>query len=273
MRLDLHLHTRASDGAWAPAQVVREALRAGLDVLAVTDHDTTAGVAEASDAARSAGVRLITGCELSSTHDGRDLHVLGYGVDPDAPALRAYEARTADRRRARMAEMVDRLGGLDVPVALDRVLEIAGDEGVVGRPHLAEALVEAGHARDLSEAFDRWIGDAQPGFVPTALHTPADVISVIREAQGVPIWAHPAAEQVDALLPELVEAGLEGIEAYRPGHAPRQTRRLLDRAASLGLLVSGGSDWHGPERGPPLGGFWVSDRQVAALLERLSITL
>ncbi len=271
MRLDLHLHTRASDGAWSPADVVREAARAGLDALAITDHDTTAGVAEAREAAREVGATLVVGCELSSTQEGRDVHVLGYGIDLAFPALVAYEQRTSGRRRARMAEMVERLADLGLPVRLERVFEIAGGEGVVGRPHLAQALVEAGHAVDLPDAFDRWIGDRQPGFVPTALHAPADVIEVIRDAGGVPVWAHPASDQLDLLLPELIEAGLEGLEAYRPGHTPRQTRRLLDRAAAAGLLVSGGSDWHGPDRGDALGSFWVTERQVAALLERLAV--
>jgi hypothetical protein len=266
MRLDLHLHTTASDGSWPPEAVVRQARAGGLDVIAITDHDTTAGLDAAATAARASGMRLVPGCELSSTHEGRDVHVLGYGVDPDADALRRYEARAGDRRRARMAEMVERLGSLGVVVSLERVLELASEEGVVGRPHLARALVEAGHARELPEAFDRLIGDGQPAFVPTALHTPADVIEVIGAAGGVAVWAHPPADLLDPLLPSLVGAGLRGIEAYRPGHSPRRTRRILDRAAQAGLVVSGGSDWHDPERNHALGVFHVLERQVEGLL-------
>jgi 3',5'-nucleoside bisphosphate phosphatase len=269
MRLDLHLHTLASDGAWSPERVVRQARAGGLDVVSITDHDTTAGLDEAHAVAREVGIELIAGCELSSTHEGRDVHVLGYGVDPDAPVLVRYQARAGGRRRERMAEMVERLARLGISVSLDRVLEVAGDRGVVGRPHLARVLVEDGHARDLPDAFDRYIGDTQPAFVATALHTPADVIEVIREAGGVPVWAHPASDQLEALLPALVEAGLEGLEAYRPWHTPGQTRRILDRAAGAGLVVSGGSDWHDPDRNSPLGAFHVLDRQVQALLELL----
>lgn len=269
MHLDLHLHTRASDGAWGPAEVVRGAHAGGLHIIAITDHDTTAGLEQAWSTAAEVGIRLVPGCELSSTHEGRDVHVLGYGIDPDAPALRRHEARAADRRRARMAEMVERLHAMGVSVALERVLEVAGDEGVVGRPHLARVLVEAGHVRDLPEAFDRLIGDGQPAFVPTALYTPAEVVGTILASGGVPVWAHPPGDQLDELLPDLVRAGLQGLEAYRPGHAPRQSRRILDRAEKAHLVVSGGSDWHDPDRNQPLGTFHVLEAQVDALLALL----
>lgn len=271
MRLDLHLHTTASDGSWSPEAVVRRASAGGLGGISITDHDTTVGLDEARPVARALGLLLIAGCELSSTHEGRDVHVLGYGVDPEAPALRRHEERTRDRRRTRMAEMVTRLEALGMRVSLQNVLARASDEGVVARPHLARELVALGYARDLPDAFDRFIGDGQPGYVPTALYTPFDVVETICASGGVPVWAHPPLDLLDVLLDPLVAAGLEGLEAYRPGHKPRQTRRILERAGTRGLLVSGGSDWHDPDRNEALGRFHVLPRQVRPLLDRLGV--
>lgn len=271
MRLDLHLHTTASDGSWSPEAVVRRASAGGLGGISITDHDTTVGLAEARPVAHGLGMLLIAGCELSSTHEGRDVHVLGYGVDTAAPALRRHEERTRDRRRTRMAEMVTRLDALGMRVSLQSVLDRASDEGVVARPHLARELVAQGYARDLPDAFDRHIGDGRPGYVPTALYTPFDVVETIRASGGVSVWAHPPLDLLDVLLDALVAVGLEGLEAYRPGHKPRQSRRILERARARGLLVSGGSDWHDPDRNAPLGTFHVLHRQVAPLLDRLGV--
>jgi hypothetical protein len=149
------------------------------------------------------------------------------------------------------------------------VVEIAGGLGVVGRPHLARALVERGHARDVPDAFDRLIGDGLPAFVPTRLHVPVDAVVTVREAGGLAVWAHPPGDLLDALLPALVGAGLAGLEAYRPGNTANLTRRLLERARTAGLLVSGGSDWHDLQRSEPLGTFHVDEIRVGALLAAL----
>lgn len=271
MRFDLHVHSTASDGVLAPSAIVRAAAAGGLHGMALTDHDTTAGVDEAAGVASEVGIALIPGCELSSTHEGRDIHVLGYGVDLAAPALRAHEERASTRRRDRMAEMVARLAELGVRVRLERVLEIAGTTGVVGRPHLARALVEEGHAASVPDAFDTLIGDGHPAFVPTALHTPVDVVRTIRGSGGVAIWAHPPGDLLAGLLPRLVSEGLQGVEAYRPRSSNRDRQRLLRVAREAGLVVSGGSDWHDPVRNDPLGTFWVDRAQVAGLLDLLGI--
>jgi hypothetical protein len=269
MRIDLHIHSTASDGAAEPADVVRRARAGGLDLISITDHDTTSGVEPARARADELGLTLIPGCELSSTHEGREVHVLGYGVDPDAGALRSYERRALERRRERMSVMIGHLAALGLPVAFERVLEVAGGLGVVGRPHLARVLVEVGHARDLSDAFDRLIGDGSPAFEPTQLHSPTEAVATIVASGGLPVWAHPPPDLVDRLLPDLVKAGLRGLEIYRPGNTPGYTRRLLERARAATLLASGGSDWHDPERHPALGTFSVGVDQVGALLDAL----
>ena len=163
MKVDLHVHSTASDGVWTPARVVEGALRGGLDVMALTDHDTTSGVAEALEVARGTGLRVIRAVELSTTREGRELHVLGYFIDPSASALQDHERKALKSRLARMEKMVGRLEKMGVNVTLDAVLEAAGSERrVLARPHLAKALVESGHAATLDDAFARFIGDSLP---------------------------------------------------------------------------------------------------------------
>ena len=267
MRLDLHMHTTASDGAWSPAKVVRAA--AGrLDVIAITDHDTTAGIAAARTAAAGLPLQVIPGTELSSTHKGRDIHVLGYFVDPDAPVLRDHAARAETARERRMEEMIGRLRDQGVHVEMDAVLAVAGPErGSIGRPHLAKVLVDAGHATSIPDAFDRWIGDGHAAFVPTALLEPAGAVEVIKSAGGIPVWAHPPLDVIDALLPGMVRAGLRGLEVYRPRADPEQMGRLERTARSAGLVVTGGSDWHSPTGGSELGDFHVTGDELARFLE------
>lgn len=269
MRFDLHIHSTASDGALAPSEVVRASAKGGLHGIALTDHDTTAGLAEARRTAEALGIEVIAGCELSSSWNGRDIHVLGYGVDVEAEPLRAHEARASTRRRDRMAEMVERLGEQGVEVRLGRVLEISGEGGVVGRPHLARALVEAGHAASVPQAFDTLIGDQHPAFVPTAILTPFDVVETIRASGGVAVWAHPPGDLVGELLPLLVEGGMQGLEVYRSRGGTRDRRRLLEAARERGLVVTGGSDWHDTDRNDPLGTYWVDHRQIEDFLELL----
>lgn len=267
MKLDLHVHTNASDGAWAPGQVARAAAAGGIDVLAVTDHDTTAGCAAAAAVAAELHLQVIPGIEVSSTYEGSDIHVLGYFVDVDAPALRAHERSARNRREVRMQEMLDRLAGLGVSVSFDEVEQVAGPERVVlGRPHLAEALVRAGHVTSIGAAFDTLIGDGGPGFVPTHVLTPMRAVEIILEAGGLPVWAHPPGDVVDGLLPLLIEAGLRGLEVYRPRNRSDQVTRLEQICSSTGLFPTGGSDWHRPE-GSALGDFFVNAGDVADFLE------
>jgi len=271
VRLDLHIHTTASDGAWEPAEVVHGARSGGLHAISITDHDTVAAVAAAQAAGKDAGVTVISGCELSSTLDGRELHILGYGVDISDATLLERGRRARLRRRERMADMVDRLRAQGVAVDLESVEEIAGDGGMIGRPHLAEAMVDADHVGSLDEAFDRWIGDHHDAYVSTDLGSPQEVIEVILGAGGVPVWAHPPRDLVESLTPMLADAGLRGLEAYRISHRPSKIKQYREIAKAHGLVVSGGSDWHNPKRNEKLGSFWSTWGQLKELLAELGV--
>jgi 3',5'-nucleoside bisphosphate phosphatase len=267
VRLDLHVHSTASDGSWSPEAVVRGAAAGGLDVVALTDHDTAEGFVAAAPVGREVDVQVIPALEVSSTHAGRDVHVLGYFVDPDAETIREHTRRAAGRREERMREMLERLRKAGMDVGWAAVEEAAGpDFVVIGRPHLARALVATGHATSVEDAFDRLIGDDKPAFVPTGLLTPVEAVQVVVGGGGVPIWAHPPGDMIDGLLPSLLEAGLRGLEVYRPRNARSDVLRLEAICRSRGLLVTGGSDWHGPAGGPALGDFFVTGDEVEGLL-------
>ena len=272
MRIDLHLHTTASDGTLSPAETVRQAAAGRLDVIAITDHDSCAGVGEAVDAAEGSALTVVSGAELSAYHDGRDVHILGYGVAPGSEVIRRYDIRAREARTARMAAMVGRLRDEGVEVTLDEVVEQAQEgRAMVGRPHLAAALVARGRVDSLAEAFDTLIGNEHPAYVPTELASPREALETILDAGGIPVWAHPPRDLLETLLGELVEQGLAGLEAYRPGWSSQRQRQTARLARDRGLLVSGGSDWHGPQRNGALGDFWVQPNQVGELLAALEL--
>lgn len=267
MKLDLHIHTTASDGAWSPAAIVQAAVEGGLDVISITDHDTTAAVASAQEAASSARLHVIPGIEVSSTHVGRDIHVLGYFVDPGSDAMQGHAVRAGRRRESRMKEMIERLDAQGVHVTFADVERAAGpDRVVIGRPHLAKALVEAGYASSSPETFRTLIGDNSDAFVPMHLLDPMEAVELILASGGVPIWAHPPGDMVDGLLPLMKEAGLRGLEVYRPRTKRADLLRLESICKSTGLLMSGGSDWHNPDYGTALGDFYVDANEIQALL-------
>lgn len=270
MRLDLHLHSTASDGALSPEAVVEAAVRARLDVIALSDHDTTAGVARARKAGRTRRVQVIPAIEMSTTWEEggetEELHILGYFVDPRAPELVEHAHHARHQREERMKGMVELLEDQGVEVSFSDVLEAAGpDRHSLARPHLARAMVEAGHVADVPEAFRRYIGDEHPAYLPTRLLKPEQAVEIIRAAGGVAVWAHPPVERLDVVLPRLVGAGLRGLEVYRPRTPSDKVMRLEREARTRGLVTSGGSDWHGPDSGE-LGQFWVTGEEVADLL-------
>jgi len=269
MRLDLHIHTNASDGAWTPTRVVEGAAAGGLDVIAISDHDTTAGVAEAEAAAEAHRVQVIPALEVSSTWEGREIHVLGYFVDPEDPGLEVHRAHARTRRAARMEEMVDRLGDEGIAVTMDEVLEVAGAEAdALARPHLARALVERGHVPSVGAAFHTLIGDDHAAFVPTRLMDPLEAVEMIHGAGGLAVWAHPPLSLLDELLPALERGGLDGLEVYRASSKRGAVLRLEAACRARGLLRSGGSDWHTPDSGHALGDFHVEATEVEELLAR-----
>lgn len=278
MRIDLHVHSNASDGTDDPGALVRKARAAGLDVVALTDHDTTAGQAAAGDAVRALAadgwpLTLVPGAEISCLIDGISLHLLGYLFDPAHPELaRELELLRTDRvRRAR--EMVDKLIGLGAPVSWEQVSRIAGD-AAVGRPHVARALVEAGVVDDVPAAFTpQWIGSGGRAYVEKYSLAPKRAVELVHRAGGVTVFAHPAASSRGAIVDEahiaaFAAAGLDGLEVDHPDHDASTRERLRLLAAELGLLVTGSSDYHGEVKSTELGAETTDPAVYEALVAR-----
>lgn len=267
MRIDLHTHTTASDGLLTPAALVAEAADHGVGLLAVADHDTTGAVDAALAAGRAAGIEVWPAVELSCDVETGEVHVLGYFIDYRRDWFQALLRRLRDGREKRAERMVERLIALGAPVDLQAVRALA--DGAIGRPHVARALVEAGHVASIHEAFDRYIGRGGPAYVERLKVTPAQAVEVIRAAGGLAVLAHPGWGQQDALIPDLVAAGLDGIEVYYPDHAPAQVEQYRALAARYGLLVTGGTDFHGGGLATrvPVGSQYVPESVVAPLRE------
>lgn len=271
MRIDLHTHSSASDGTDTPAELVRNAAAAGLDVVALTDHDTTRGYAEAI-AALPEGLTLVTGAELSCRVDGVGLHMLAYLFDPEEPELAAERELVRDDRVPRARAMVGKLQELGVPVTWEQVARIAGD-GSVGRPHVAEALVELGVVPDVSGAFTpEWLADGGRAYVEKHELDPFDAIRLVKAAGGVTVFAHPLAVKRGEVVPEaaiarLAEAGLDGIEVDHMDHDDATRARLRGLAKELGLLTTGSSDYHGSRKTCRLGEF-TTDPEIYGEITR-----
>lgn len=263
--MELHSHTHFSDGALSPEQLVELAVERGLAVLAVTDHDSVEGVAPAVAAAGSR-LEVVPGIELSSTFQEQDLHVLGYFIDPCSPVLLDRLARFRDERRQRALAIVRRLEELGVAVSLDEVFAVAGP-GVVGRPHVAQALLRAGHVPSIEAAFQKYLGAHGSAFVHRPEFPSAEAVGIVRDAGGVAVLAHPGLLARRA-VEELADAGLAGIEVWHPQHNLAAQKRWFQVAKDLGLVPCGGSDFHGPHRGAGLGEMPVPERSLADLRAR-----
>ncbi len=272
VRIDLHTHSTASDGTDSPAELVRKAAAAGLDVVALTDHDTTRGHAEAI-AALPEGLTLVTGAELSCRLDGIGLHMLAYLFDPEEPALLAERELVRDDRVPRARAMVEKLQDLGVPLTWDRVARIAGD-GSVGRPHVAEALVELGVVPDVSGAFTpQWLADGGRAHVRKHELDPLEAIRLVKAAGGVTVFAHPLAVKRGECVPEaaiarLAEAGLDGIEVDHMDHDEPTRARLRGLAKELGLLTTGSSDYHGSRKTCGLGEYTTDPEIYGEIIRR-----
>jgi 3',5'-nucleoside bisphosphate phosphatase len=246
--IDLHLHTTASDGRLAPGELVDLAAAQGLRVMAVTDHDTTGAVSDVQAYARARGIEAIAGIEITAVLDGRDVHMLAYFVDIADADFQQFLASQRASRITRLEAIGARLTELGMPVNLEAALALARLQSSVsvGRPQAARALVAAGHVKDMREAFDRWLGNGRPGFVERAGPTPETVIGIVHAAGGIVSIAHPGRTQIDDRLTALRDAGLDALEAYHSDHDDAAVARYAALAGELGLLVTGGSDFHDP---------------------------
>jgi 3',5'-nucleoside bisphosphate phosphatase len=253
--VDLHLHTTASDGSLTPERLVEAARQAGLTAISITDHDTTAGVAAGQAAAARVGIELVPGIEISTVSDGRDLHLLGYFLDPQSASLCAFLDRQRTERSRRIVVMADRLASLGCPIDPAPMLALASQGRSVGRPHLARALVDGGYVRTPDEAFRRFLEFGGPAYEPRRGAAPQEAIEIVHDAGGLASLAHPGLSDRDGLIPLLAVAGLDAIEARHSDHTPDVEARYRAIAKELRLLITGGSDFHGDtgHRVPALG--------------------
>lgn len=269
MPADLHIHTTASDGTLSPREVVDCAHRANLKIIAITDHDTVAGIDEAIKAAREVDLEVIPGVELSSQINQNEAHFLGYYINHQDPDLNKHLRRFKDARQKRGLLITEKLNSIGVKIDYEEVLRLS-QGGSVGRPHVARALLESGKVFSIKEAFDKYIGYGGPAHVEKIRLAPGQAIKIIKEAGGIPVFAHPYYVRADSLIPELIKDGLAGIEVYHPDHDAKTTKYYKKLALKYNLLVTGGSDFHGSVReGVTIGKITISDEMVTRLREVL----
>jgi 3',5'-nucleoside bisphosphate phosphatase len=245
--IDLHMHTTASDGLCTPEDLVRRAYNAGIRTMSVTDHDTMAGVSRAQLEAAALGMTVVPGIEITSVSRGRDVHVLAYFLPDSAPGLQDLLRRQRQQRVARAMEIASRLARQGAPVDVRPFIEAASAPGgkAIARPQIAQALIVAGHVRSVAEAFDRYLGENSPAYVPHSGASPADVIALVTAGGGIASLAHPGYRPQDEIIPGLIDDGLEALEVFHSSHDADAEARYLDLATRHKLLVTGGSDYHG----------------------------
>ncbi|HZV34920.1 MAG TPA: PHP domain-containing protein [Verrucomicrobiae bacterium] len=248
---DLHLHTNFSDGTYTPEELAVHAKRCELSAVALTDHDTVEGCARMAIACKEAGIEFISGTELTAEINGIELHLLGYCIELENPNLLKEVSHFQTVRQNRIREMVARLNRLDIPLQADAVFAIANCRSP-GRPHVARALVQAGLCSSLDEAFERYLKINRPAWVPKSKISALRAIELIHEAGGVAVMAHPGLNRTDDIIPEMVEGGLDGLECFHSKHSTATSQHYLQLADEHHLLVTGGSDCHGMNKGRPL---------------------
>jgi 3',5'-nucleoside bisphosphate phosphatase len=271
--VDLHTHTTASDGALAPRALVELAWRHGVRVLAVTDHDSTEGLAEAQAAAAAcSGLTIVPGLEINCDVEGGEVHILGYGVDHQAAWFQEFLSAQRAERAARVYRIAERLTELGMPIDPAEVFAIV-KEGSPGRPHVAQVMVGRGYVKSMREAFDRYLHTGGPAHVPRKRLTPGEAVDVVCRARGVPVIAHPGVAGKDELIPELIGAGLMGIECYYAEHSAAQREAYRELCRRHDLVATGGSDFHGAQTGRlnPPGTPAVPMASWEALRERMAL--
>jgi predicted metal-dependent phosphoesterase TrpH len=270
--VDLHTHTTASDGTYAPRDLVIEAANRGVRVLAITDHDSTEGLPEAfEEAEHRRPLELLPGIEINCDVEGAEIHVLGYLMDWQAPWFQEFCREQRRERRERVHRMAERMAALGMPFDADEVFAIV-KEGSAGRPHVAQVMVKRGYVKTVREAFDKYLAAGRPGHVPRKKLTPEDAVRLIRRAGGVPVFAHPGLAGRDELIPGLIAAGLMGIECYYTEHSAQQRATYLQICKDHNLVATGGSDFHGPQvRAATLGSPTVPMAAVDALRAKAAL--
>lgn len=246
--IDLHTHTTASDGRCSPEDLVRRAHEVGIRTLGVTDHDTMAGIPRAEAAAAAVGLTLVPGIELTTVYDGRDVHVLGYFLDASSDGLQRFLEAMIAERLERARDIADRLAAAGAPIDVEALVADGGNGGSprsLGRPQLAQALVQAGHVASISEGFERFLSEGRPAYLPHRGFPPAEAVRVIHAAGGLASLAHPGTVGRDELIPELADAGIEAVEVHHSAHDADARAKYQALAERHGLAVTGGSDYHG----------------------------
>lgn len=246
------MHTTASDGRLTPAELVERAAAAGLKTIAVTDHDTTASIADVKAAAEQKSIRVVNGIEITAVDHGRDVHMLGYFFDPASKPLAALLLSQRALRVMRVREIATTLAKLNMPIDVESVLlaSAARPGSSIGRPQIAREMLRAGHVKSVQEAFDQWLATGKPAYEPRMGPRPAEVIDTVHQAGGLASFAHPGVTRRDELIAPLVERGLDAIEVYHSDHTPDDVVAYRGMAVRLGVLISGGSDFHGDEDQP-----------------------
>ncbi|UCH83925.1 MAG: PHP domain-containing protein [Candidatus Latescibacterota bacterium] len=271
MRIDLHMHSTFSDGLFTPTQLVEKADKKKLVAISLTDHDCLDGTHEAVSAGKEYGIEILSGVELSCEFKGRDLHILGYGVDPDHEEFQDMLRRFRDTREKRGLKIIEKLGKLGMSIDPDDVMAKSGP-GALGRPHIAAVLFEKGHVRSPNEAFDRYIAEGGPAYVPKYKMAPPEAIQHIRRAGGLAFMAHPGIFLSDMdEMAALLEEGFDGVEVYHSKHDAEMVKGLIAIAEEKDLLISGGSDYHGfTNRDLPIGALDISYDLLQKINDRLA---
>jgi predicted metal-dependent phosphoesterase TrpH len=270
-KADLHIHTLYSDGALSPAEVVQAAYTAGLSTISITDHDSVSALEEATELGRTLGVEVIPGVELSAAVDDTEIHILGYFFDFQNEVLLESLAEFREERLRRAERIVNKLNSMNIPLSMESVLANVTGESV-GRPHIATALVNGGHAHSYHQAFSKYIGDGRPAYERKSTFTPVDTVRLIAGAGGLSFLAHPGRMVSEEMLIALLKSGLDGIEVVHPSHTPDLVRYYRGIVNELFLLESGGSDFHGGLKGDEhlLGQVAIPAPVVDAMRHRLS---
>ncbi|MEO0096922.1 MAG: PHP domain-containing protein [candidate division WOR-3 bacterium] len=245
---DLHIHTIFSDGLYSPEEVVRKAKELGFSAIGIADHDAVAGIERATVEGEKLGIEVIPACEFSCLMEDKDIHILGYLLDYQNPSLISFLKKVQDKRIERAEKIIGNLSKQGIKIEIKRVLEIAKD-GAVGRPHIAQALLEQGYVSTIEEAFMKFIGYHCPAYVPKMEISPEEALKMIRDFKGISVLAHPVSYDFEKIIFPLIKLGILGIEVYHPDHTEYHINYFLEIAQKYNLLITGGSDCHGGRKG------------------------